>query len=377
MPNVQQLIADEGTTFERNYSPDPICCPARATILTGQYPHNHGVVDNVWPNGGFRAFDDSSTLATWLDPDCQTGLFGKYLNDNASQRSYVPPGWDVFKTPTRRDTYRYVAPDMWVNGRLRTFPYREATALYAQQARAFIGNAVEAGRPFFAYLALVAPHAGGPHDDYPDDPGSSPWVPPPYRDTEPRSLPSDPSVDEADVSDKPSYVRDRAPLTAEDLALIVERTAQDREALAGVDEEVGRLIDRVADLGALDDTYIVLASDNGYLNGQHRIQRGKASAYEPSAHVSLIVRGPGFPAGARYGRVTGLQDLAPTILGVAHERAPTARDGVSLQRLVHDPTPTDRPQLLEVPVTAKLSDNAVQHGARPTRAEVRRLTPVS
>jgi arylsulfatase A-like enzyme len=50
MPNVQRLIADKGTTFTRNYSPDPICCPARATVLTGQYPHNHGVLDNVWPN---------------------------------------------------------------------------------------------------------------------------------------------------------------------------------------------------------------------------------------------------------------------------------------------------------------------------------------
>src|SRR3954471_8673179 len=49
MPNVQQLIADEGTTFERTYSPDPICCPARATILTGDYPHNHRVLDNAWP----------------------------------------------------------------------------------------------------------------------------------------------------------------------------------------------------------------------------------------------------------------------------------------------------------------------------------------
>jgi|SRR4051812_45961807 arylsulfatase A-like enzyme len=148
MPNVQQLIADEGTTFERNYSPDPICCPARATILTGQYPHNHGVVDNVWPNGGFRAFDDSSTLATWLDPDYRTGLFGKYMNDNGSQREYVPPGWDDFKTPTRRDTYRHVAPNMWVNGRLRSFPYQDATALYARQARAFMSHAVGSAPPF-------------------------------------------------------------------------------------------------------------------------------------------------------------------------------------------------------------------------------------
>jgi arylsulfatase A-like enzyme len=105
MPNVQRLIASEGTTFTRNYSPDPICCPARATILTGRYPHNHRVLDNVAPLGGFTLFDDSSTVATWLDRDYRTGLFGKYMNDNASQGSYVPPGWDTYKarpatTPT-------------------------------------------------------------------------------------------------------------------------------------------------------------------------------------------------------------------------------------------------------------------------------------
>jgi N-acetylglucosamine-6-sulfatase len=377
LPNVQGLIAAEGTTFARTYSPDPLCCPARATILTGEYPHNHRVLDNVWPNGGFPAFDDSSTLATWLDADYRTGLFGKYLNDNGSQRSYVPPGWDTFKIPVQHDTYDYVGPQMWVDGRLRSFPFRDATTLYAQQARDFVGRAVEAGDPFFAYLALVAPHAGRPHDDYPKDPAASPWVPAPFRHTEPRIPIADPGVNEVDVSDKPSYVRDRPLLSRRDLHRIDERAAQARESLKAVDEQVGLLIGRLADLGVLDDTYIVFASDNGYMNGQHRIGRGKAVTYEPSARVPLVVRGPGFPAGAVYRRVSGLQDVAPTVLDVARESAPTPRDGVSLLDLASGRVRTGRPELLEIPVSAGLSDNAVQRGARPSPAQARRLAPVS
>ncbi|MDQ3480680.1 MAG: sulfatase-like hydrolase/transferase, partial [Actinomycetota bacterium] len=135
MPSVQALVADQGVTFTRHYSPDPLCCPARATLLSGQYPHNHGVQDNVAPLGGFTAFDDSNTIATYLDDDYFTGLFGKYLNDNDSSL-YVPPGWDSFKIPSSQTTYRFVGQTMNVNGKLVDFPRRQATAVYGRQTRA-------------------------------------------------------------------------------------------------------------------------------------------------------------------------------------------------------------------------------------------------
>ncbi|HVQ88495.1 MAG TPA: sulfatase-like hydrolase/transferase, partial [Actinomycetes bacterium] len=96
MPATNALIGDQGARFNRFYSPFPLCCPARATLLTGQYAHNHGVVDNV-PPSGFFAFDDAHTLGTWLDSNYQTGFVGKYLNGYGSpgmQTNYVPPGWD-------------------------------------------------------------------------------------------------------------------------------------------------------------------------------------------------------------------------------------------------------------------------------------------
>src|ERR687890_637642 len=81
------------------------CCSstARATLLTGQYPHNHRVLSNVAPGGGWTAFADSSTLATWLTPSYRTGLIGKYLNEY--RIPYVPPGWDEWLVP--KGTYEY------------------------------------------------------------------------------------------------------------------------------------------------------------------------------------------------------------------------------------------------------------------------------
>jgi arylsulfatase A-like enzyme len=380
MPSVQSLITSQGTSFTANYSPEPLCCPARATILTGEYPHNHRVLDNVAPLGGFTRFDDSSTLATWLDAGgYETGLFGKYLNDNGAQDGYVPPGWDRFVMPRRGDTYDYVGPDLWINGQLWQFGDAQGTRLYSQQARGFITGAVEAGRPFFAYVPLISNHNGRPWDDYPG--GSrqapTPWVAAKYRDTSPRVLPADPSVNEPDVSDKPAWVRDRPLLTPDELALIIERHAQRQEALRSADDAIAHIVAKLSAEGVLQNTYVIVASDNGFMEGQHRISHGKAVPYQPATQVPLIIRGPGFPEGETYDRVTGLQDIAPTILDVTHRHPTTRVDGASLLELVNGSLRTNRPQLIEIPVTAKMSDTAVQAGKRPTPAQAAALRPVS
>ena len=94
-PNIRKL-ASEGTTFENAFVTDPLCCPSRATILRGQYAHNHRIVGNWWPRGGSKKFRvlglGGSTLATWLqDEGYRTVLIGKYMNDYYGTR--VPVGW--------------------------------------------------------------------------------------------------------------------------------------------------------------------------------------------------------------------------------------------------------------------------------------------
>ena len=96
MPNIRSLM-DEGTTFENAFVTNSLCCPSRATILRGQYVHNHQVLSNEPPRGGFQKFrflgHEDSTFATWLQEDgYRTAFFGKYMNGYGG--TYIPPGWD-------------------------------------------------------------------------------------------------------------------------------------------------------------------------------------------------------------------------------------------------------------------------------------------
>jgi len=360
MPITQSLIADRGVKFTRNYSPLPVCCPARATILTGQYAHNHHVFSNTAPSGGYTVFDDRRTIASYIDDDYRTGLFGKYLNDNRLQRRYIPPGWDSFKIPVFDATYDFAGLSMWANGKIKRFPYHQQTELFAAQARSFMTSAVKAKDPFFAYVSIVAPHGGRPRQEYPGEPPHTTWVPPEYRFTAERELPDDPSINEADVSDKPDYVANKRPLSDDELAASAERSAQRIESLQAVDAEVAKTVRHLADLGVLNNTYIVVASDNGFMLGQHRIGYGKKVPYEPASRVPLVMRGPALPQGAVYNRVTGLQDLTPTFLAMtrqANDQRTARLDGLNLLGLVRGTVPpSDRVQLIEIPLHALLEE---------------------
>ena len=373
MPNVASLLADRGTTFTRTYSPFPVCCPARATILTGLYPHNHGVLDNVAPLGGFSKFRDGETVATYLDGDYATAMIGKYLNDYDDVR-YVPPGWDLFAAATDATAYNYVNQTMNINGELVSFRDTYTTNLYGRQARAFVDDS--APTSFLVYLAWVAPHKGTPHESA-TDPTASPFVAPEYQDTYTGPLrPEDASYNEADVSDKPADVRLLPRLTSAQIRVQQEKLAQRRESLRSVDDEVARVIRSVRRAGELHDTYFIFTSDNGQMQGQHRVPFGKSVVYEPSSRVPLVIRGPGFPAGSSYDGVTGLQDLTPTILDVTDQpvaRAGRLFDGVSLLRLVNGSLETRRPQLIERAIRASLSDVQIAEGHEPSAARADQL----
>lgn len=374
MPAVQRLLVQEGTTFVRNYSPFPLCCPARATILTGQYPHNHDVLDNVPPIGGASALDDSRTLATYLTDDYDTALIGKYLN--GYEGLGVPPGWGTWRVPIQRSVYDYLDQVVSVDGTTKTFNNVYSTTHYTDMARTFIRNA---NRPYFAFVSWVAPHGGTPRESRSDPP--SPFVQKRYRDTYTGpQLPGDPAFNESNMRDKRRSFRNQPFLTQREVARLKEKLAQRREALQSVDDGVAEIVQQVANAGELDNTYFLFASDNGQMQGQHRTAHGKAVAYEPAAHVPLIIRGPGVAADASYSDVTGLQDITPTILSMTkqwHDQREAQMDGVSLLRLLDGTLVTDRPQVLEVADTASLSDRQVENGAVPTPQEAQALSTVA
>ncbi|HZG66060.1 MAG TPA: sulfatase-like hydrolase/transferase, partial [Herpetosiphonaceae bacterium] len=375
MPNVQKLLVEQGTNFARNYSPYPVCCPARATVLTGQYAHNHGVLGNVSPHGGASVFDDSHSIATYLTDDYDTAIVGKYLN-HFEETYYVPPGWDTWQVPVNGTTYNYAHQVLSLNGTLQTFD-AYMTDQYGLQAQAFID---EADEPFFAFISWVAPHNGTPHET-PDDQHGTPYVEEEYRGSYMGPLlPEDSSFNETDVTDKHSALRDEPLLTSKIVALIQEKLVQRRESLRSVDDQVANLVASVADSGELDHTYFVLISDNGQMQGQHRIERGKGVPYEPSARVPLIIRGPGFPAGSTYNKVTGLQDVTPTILSMTsqwRDQREDQIDGVSLLNLLQKRAATNRVQVIEAAQTTDLTDIQIEKGATPTRSEARDLQTVS
>lgn len=336
MPRVQELLADQGVTFANSFVTSPICAPANATALTGQYTFNHGVLNNVYPTGGFQKFvetgGEESTLATWLDDaGYNTARVGKYLVGYPLDSTYVPPGWDEWYSSYEGYT-TYLGYRMNENGAV--VQYRSAEEDYITDV--FMGKAVDFidraeandAQPFFLALTLTAPHGGGQRN--------GPATPAPRHAgmfagaTAPRT----PSFNETDVSDKPPAVRNQPLLTGAQVAEIDYEYQTRLEAMQSVDEGIGRIVDTLAARGELDNTYIVFTSDNGYHLGQHRFLNGKFQVYEEDIRVPLIIRGPGIETGATRDQMAVNIDLAPTMARWGRAAPDRVMDGQSLTPLL-------------------------------------------
>lgn len=313
MPQLNSLLVDQGTTFENAFVTNPLCCPSRATVLRGQYSHNHGVLTNGPPLGGFEKFqesgNESSTIATWLaSGGYRTVILGKYLNGKPP--GYAPPGWD----------------ELFTGGYAGAGVYH--TDWFADQSSEFIGRMEGEREPFFMYLATKAPHK--PADPAPRHADALPDV----------EAPRPPSFDEQDVSDKPEWVRDKSPLSSDDVREIDELHRKRLQSMLAVDEMIGRLIEDLRSSGRLENTYIFFTSDSGFSLGEHRRWTGKGAAYEEDIRVPLIVRGPGVPEGSVRKHMVLNNDFAPTFADLAGVSTPEFIDGRSLRSLLTDNPPS-------------------------------------
>lgn len=326
MPTLKALLGEQGTTFTNAFVTTSVCCPSRASILTGQYVHNHGVLDNRYPLGGFRKFlesgKESSTLATWMqEAGYRTGLIGKYLNQypqKVKNPKHVPPGWhDWHGVFFIEMYYEYQVNE---NGKVvyyGTDVDEYQTDVLRRKALDFVSKKAADPRPFFLYLSPFAPHA--------------PARPAPRHDEEYPGLraPRPPSFNEEDVSDKPAWVQALPPMSEETIARTDDWHRRRVQTMLGVDEMLAALAESLRASGELDNTYIVFTSDNGFQLGAHRMDHGKGDAYEESIRVPLLVRGPGVPAGARIDAMVLNIDLAPTVADLAGARAADFVDGRS------------------------------------------------
>lgn len=339
MPYLKTYVADVGVTFANSFATFPLCCPSRATYLTGLYPHNTGVVWNSGPNGGFANFDDSSTIATWLRAaGYRTGHVGKYLN-GYTNAAYVPPGWDDWQGLTDPGTYcmyGYTVSDNGVAVVYGNGPADYQTDVLRQRALDFISESeAEDAAPFFLTITPLAPHLES--NCQPNTVRAAPR----HEGTVNLPLPTPVSFNEADMSDKPLWMR-VLPLVD---AAQTQQLYNDRlEALRAVDDLVGAVMLAVTENGELGRTSIVFTSDNGYLLGRHRWE-SKVLGYEESVRVPLLMRRPN-GAARTISELVLNNDLAPTLADAAGVAPGFAVDGRSLRPLLDGSAATWRKRFL-------------------------------
>lgn len=344
MPFTTRLLAEQGVSLDRFLSNHPLCCPARAEILTGLYGHNSGVVDNERSRfGGYQALRrPGQHIGRWLkDAGYATAFVGKYLN-GWEFRKPRQRGWTVFN-PIARGVYSPYDITMFRDGNERRYRGVHTSDLVGRFTIRYMERFVRQGRPFFIWASQLAPHGM-----FVDGEWTTPVPARRHRDAYPGAVPpslAKPSFNEADISDKPAWVQQQPPVSVESQT---QWHQQRIRSLMSVDEQVRAAVRSLRGLGVLDDTYVVFTSDNGYLMGEHRLGE-KNVPYEAALRVPLLVRGGDLPAGVTRRGLYGLVDLAPTFLDMAGADGPrrVEVDGRSMLGSLRDGRPGYRSYLIQ------------------------------
>jgi N-acetylglucosamine-6-sulfatase len=373
MPCLDELVASRGVTFGQHTAEFSLCCPSRATFLTGQHSHNH----NVRANGEYDNIDKEHVLPVWLQQAGYTTAFaGKYQGPaffGFDEPNGVPVGWDQFwaasdVTTGYHSQYNYVLDE---NGTAVFYGPREEDYMadvVTGKATDFISaQEDDDDAPFFLGVGYPAPHwvfegldgeAGTPGTlDNPErltqgdsyfrvEQNSGPPNPAPrHMDELQRFLeaglkvPRSPAFNEADVSDKPAFVRRQSPLNETEIARLDRDYAYRLASLLAVDEGIKEVVDALKQADEYDNTYFLFTSDNGWLQGEHRLRTAKVHHYEESTRIPLIISGPGVRRGATQSEATSNVDWAPTILDLAGARPGPGfqLDGMSLTPYLKNP----------------------------------------
>ncbi len=337
MPHVLAMER-RGLTFTNYFVSDSLCCPSRASIFTGNFPHDTHVFGNFGSTGGFQAFhrrgEEQHTFATALQrAGYRTAMMGKYLNgymqaaghlaDGAATdvpATYVPPGWNQWDVAGwGYGEFNYTLNE---DGVLRSFGHRPSdylTDVLARKGVEFIDAAARAHNPFFLELATFAPHS--PYVPAPVDRQEFPGLKAPR----PRSfdvLPTHP----------PQWLAPHPLLTRPQLARINWTFRRRAQSVQAVDRMIGEIEQALAVNGLSGDTYLVFSSDNGLHTGEYRLMPGKLTAFDTDIRVPLVVTGPSVPAGATTNLMAENVDLAKTFAAVGGGNL--ADDGHSLLPLL-------------------------------------------
>jgi arylsulfatase A-like enzyme len=332
MPQVRAL-EHAGSTMSRYYVVDSLCCPSRAAIFTGEYPHDDGVFTNAGSDGGYKAYNRKGNPAKSFAVALQksgyrTAMMGKYLN-GYGPADKIPPGWDNWDVTG--EGYQEFNYTLNQNSALQHYGHNAKsylTEVLSAKAGSFIDSSTASGKPFMLEVATFAPHR--PYTVAPRYRHAAATVPYPKNGAWNR-LPKNP----------PAWLAGRPRLTARQKNLITATYRKRVEDDLSVDDMIGHLEARLRADGVAKNTYVIFSSDNGYHMGEYRLLPGKQTAFDTDIHVPLIVTGPGVPAGRVISKLASNIDLNPTFETLAGLGVPADVDGHSLAGLWHGQRPAN------------------------------------
>lgn len=342
LPFTRQLIGEHGVTLDNLVAPTPLCTPSRASLLTGKYAHNHGVVTVGGPQGSAEYFASSGqnedTLPVWLDDaGYETFQTGKWMNgyERPLPGSAAEPGWDRWE-PTTVGTYNFFDTRFFVRGAEVGTRGRYSTYAITDRAEAFIAGQRD-DDPWFAWVNYVAPHHGGP--DAAGDPAGLTRTTVPAPEDRGRfdgvALRDQPNMWHGGRASRGKSLGRRVDARLRSDARVVFQ--QRIEALQAVDRGVRAQVEALARTGQLAETYVIVTSDNGYEVGEHN-HVGKLLPYDDSLKVPTVIRGPGIPEDRVVHSVASVPDLAVTIAAIGGAEPPSSQvDGTNLLPMLSSP----------------------------------------
>ncbi|XP_030827907.1 N-acetylglucosamine-6-sulfatase isoform X5 [Strongylocentrotus purpuratus] len=333
MTNTLNMLGKQGMTFTNMFTSSPLCCPSRSSILTGNYIHNHGAMNNsiqgncssvAWQQG-----PEKKTFATYLNKaGYRTFFAGKYLNQYGQKEvgglAHIPPGWDDWIALKLNSVYYNYS--LSVNGKEEVHgdDYHKdyLTDLINNRSMEFLQKQ-SVSSPFFMMMSTPACHS--PFD-------SAPQYMSHFTD---KKAPRGPSFN-VHSADKHWLIRRAAnPMSNASITYLDDSFRKRWRTLLSVDDMVKNLVTLLTTKKMIDNTYIIFSSDNGFHLGQFSLPNDKRQLYEFDIRVPLIIRGPGISPGTTSKQIAVNIDIMPTIVEMATGSAPSEVDGISLMPLLN------------------------------------------